>query len=68
MRPIDKEEKEQLEIEMKHNKNHIKMTQNLIDLLFQTEKDKENEILYMEKEKLIELIPKNHSQTERKNN
>ncbi len=45
MRPIDKEEKEQLEIEIKHNKNHIKMTQNLIDLLFQTEKDKEKEML-----------------------
>ena len=45
IRPIDREEKEQIEIQMKNNENHIKMTQNLIDLLFQTEKDKEKERL-----------------------
>ena len=44
------------------------MTQNLIDLLFQTENDKEKERLQKEKEKLKELNPKIYNQSERKNN
>lgn len=39
----------------------------MIDLLFQTEKDKEKERLQKEKEKLKELNPKINSQSEWKN-
>lgn len=55
--PLDRQEKERVEVQTRHRKKKLQMSKDLIDILFQTEKDKEKERLKREKEKLRNLHP-----------
>lgn len=54
---MDREERERVEMETRQRKQRLQMSKNLIDILFQTEKDKERERLKREKDKLRGLHP-----------